>query len=264
MGAEVSGGTVSAVQVVSKHTAVRQELERLLETMLPGEPLAAERDLSRDLGVARMTLRRAVDSLVEEGRLIRRQGAGTFVSLPRVEQRLTATSFSRDMRARGMEPGSRTLLARTFAVGALLASVLEVPNGATILHVRRLRTADGAPMAVEDLHVPCDLVPGLQGSELEGASFYELLEQRFGLQIAFGMQTVEPALVTPEDAACLGVEAGNPAFCFERTSRLGDGRVVEFVRSVYRGDLYRIVVDIFPESPPSAHLSEAAAPPPAT
>lgn len=258
----MSDGAVSGVQVVSKHTAVRQELERLLGTMSAGEPLPAERDLARDLGVARMTLRRAVDSLVAEGRLLRRQGAGTFVSPRRVEQRLSATSFSQDMRARGMVPGSRTLWARTYAVGAVLGSVLEVPNGAMVLHVRRLRTADGAPMAVEDLHVPCDLVPGLQGADLEGASFYELLSQRFGLRIASGLQTIEPTLVTAEDASCLGVEAGNPAFCFERTSRLGDGRVVELVRSVYRGDLYRIVVDIFPEPLPVAPRPDTTAAPP--
>lgn len=240
---------VTGVQVVSKHTAVRQELERLLASMAPGEPLPAERDLSRDLGVARMTLRRAVDALVADGRLIRRQGAGTFVSPRRVDQRLSATSFSQDMRARGLLPGSHTLWAKRSAVGTLMATVLEVDKGSPMLHVRRLRTADGAPMAVEDLHVPCDLVPGLTGAGLEGCSFYEQLAQRFGVTIAAGTQTVEPCLVSPEDARCLEVEAGNPAFLFERTSRLADGRVVEFVRSVYRGDLYRIVVDIFPEAP---------------
>lgn len=237
---------VSSVATVRKHTAVRRELERLLAGMAPGEALPAERDLARDLQVARMTLRRAVDTLVEDGRLVRRPGAGTFVAPRRVDQRLSATSFSADMRARGMVPGSRTLWARRSAVGTLMASVLEVDKGSAMLHVRRLRTADGAPMAVEDLHVPSDLVPGLTGEDLEGASFYRLLADRYGLTIAAGVQTVEPCLITPEDAACLDVEPGQPAFHFERTSRLPDGRVVEYVRSVYRGDLYRIVVDIFP------------------
>jgi GntR family transcriptional regulator len=242
----MSTTAVSGVTAVRKHTAVRRELERLLGGMSPGEALPAERDLSRDLQVARMTLRRAVDTLVEDGRLVRRPGAGTFVAPRRVDQRLSATSFSDDMRARGMVPGGRTLWAKRSAVGTLMASVLEVDKGSAMLHVRRLRTADGAPMAVENLHVPSDLVPGLTGEDLEGASFYALLAERFRLTIASGVQTVEPCLTTPEDAACLEVDAGNPAFLFERTSRLSDGRVVEYVRSVYRGDLYRIVVDIFP------------------
>lgn len=245
-----SGG----LQVVSKHTAVRQELERRLTGMSPGEPLPAERDLARDMGVARMTLRRAVDALVEDGRLLRRQGAGTFVAPHRVDQRLSATSFSQDMRARGMAPGSHTLWARTHGVDSALGARLGLDEGHDVLHVRRLRTADSSPMAVEDLHVPEDLVPGLAGADLENASFYELLERRFGLRIASGTQTAQPCLVTAEDAECLEVAVGDPAFLFERTSRLADGRVVEFVRSVYPGDRYRIVADIFPDTPTALPL----------
>lgn len=196
-----------------------------------------------------MTLRRAVDALVQDGRLLRRQGAGTFVSPHRVDQRLSATSFSQDMRDRGMVPGSHTLWAKAYAADAALASVLGVDAGSSTLHVRRLRTADDSPMAVEDLHVPCDLVPGLTGADLEDSSFYEVLATRFELRIAGGVQTAEPCLVTHEDAECLQVSAGAPAFLFERTSRLADGRVVEFVRSVYPGDRYRIVADIFPTAP---------------
>jgi len=109
-----------------------------------------------------------------------------------------------------------------------------------------LRLADDEPMAVEDLHVPGDLVPGLTGDELENRSYYELLDQRFGHRIASGTQTAEAALTSADDAAALGVPVGTPAFCFERTCRVEGGRVAEFVRSVYRGDRYRIMVDIFP------------------
>lgn len=220
--------------------------------MSAGEPLPAERDLARQLGIARMTLRRVVDTLVAEGRLIRRQGAGTFLAPPRLDQRLSATSFSDDMRSRGMVPGATTLSARQIPAGMMLASVLGVQPTSSVLHVRRLRTADGQPMAVEDLHVPLGLTPGLAGNDLENSSFYHVLQDRFDLQIASGTQTVAPCLVTDEDAACLEVTAGSPAFLFERTSSVTDGRVVEFVRSVYRGDLYRLVVDIFPGAPATA------------
>ncbi len=240
----------------SKQTAVRQGLGRRLASMSPGEPLPSERDLAREMGVARMTLRRAIESLVHEGRLLRRQGAGTFVAAHRVDHRLSATSFSEDMRARGLAPGSRTLWARAEDADAVLSERLGVDEGHQVLHVRRLRTADGTPMAVEDLHVPCDMVPGLSGSELEDTSFYELLEERFDLHIAAGTQTAQACLTSAEDAAGLGVDVGDPAFLFERISRLADGRVVEFVRSVYPGDRYRIVADIFPEAPPITPLPE--------
>jgi GntR family transcriptional regulator len=115
-----------------------------------------------------------------------------------------------------------------------------------VLFVRRLRLADDEPMALEELHVPATVAPGLTGADLEGRSFYELLDQRFGNPVVSGTQTVEPALAGAEEAELLGIPAGAPVFLFERTSRVRGGGVAEFVRSVYRGDRYRIVVDIFP------------------
>jgi GntR family transcriptional regulator len=228
----------------SKQRLVRERIEALIDTLSPGEPLPAERELARDLGVARMTLRRAIDSLVHDSRLIRRQGSGTFVAAAKVSQGLSATSFSADMRARGLRPGGHTLFSRTTPAGVVLSSLLGVPPSSTVLHVRRLRLADDIPMALEDLHVPHAIAPGLTGEDLENQSFYQLLSDRWGCSIGSGTQTVEPCLVTTDDASVLDVPAGSPAFLFERTSRTTDGRVAEFVRSIYRGDRYRIVVDL--------------------
>jgi GntR family transcriptional regulator len=229
-----------------KQRRLRARLDDLIAAMAPGEPLPAERDLARDLGVARMTLRRAVDAMVADALVVRRQGAGTFVAPAKVAHRLAANSFSADMRARGLRPGSRTLSSSRAPAGVMLAALLDIPAGSPVLHVRRLRLADGEPMAVEDLHVPADLVPGLVGEELEDRSYYELIAERYGHRIASGTQTAEAALTSAEDAAALGVEPGVPAFCFERTCRVDGGRVAEFVRSVYRGDRYRIMADIVP------------------
>ncbi len=239
--------SVDAGRETATQRQLRAGLEELIAGLSPGEPLPVERDLARDLGVARMTLRRVVDQLVAEQRLIRRQGSGTFVAAPKVTQRLTATSFSADMRARGLRPGGHTVFARTSPAGAMLAGLLGVPPHANVLHVRRLRMADEEPMALEDLHVPLDVVPGLTGQDLEDTSFYDLLATRYGTPITSGTQTVEPCLASAEEADLLGVDAGAPAFLFERTSRTSDGRIAEFVRSIYRGDRYRIVVDIFPQ-----------------
>jgi GntR family transcriptional regulator len=228
---------------------VRAELDRLLAGLAPGEPLPAERDLARDLGVARMTLRRAVDALVRDQRLIRRHGSGTFVSAAKVNQRLTATSFSADMRARGLRPGSRTVAARRSPAGMMLAGLLDVPPHTEVLCVRRLRLADGEPMAVEDLHVPATVAPGLTGADLEDASFYDLLAQRYDDPVVGGTQTIEPALAGASEAGLLGIDPGSPVLVFERTTRVRSGGIAEFVRSAYRGDRYRIVVDIAAPTP---------------
>src|SRR3954447_21092655 len=111
--------TVDAGRETAKQRQVRPRLEELMTGLSPGEPLPVERDLSRDLGVARMTLRRAVDQLVAEQRLIRRQGSGTLVAAPKVTRRLTATSFSADMRSRGLRPGGHTVFARTSPAGMM-------------------------------------------------------------------------------------------------------------------------------------------------
>jgi GntR family transcriptional regulator len=245
----LAGAEVTAVPpggATSKQQLLREQLETLIQGMAPGDLLPAERRLAKELGVARMTLRRVIDDLVAESRLVRRAGSGTFVASAKVSQRLSATSFSADMRARGLRPGSRTIDAKRSPAGMMLAGLLDVSPETEVLHVRRLRLADHIPMAVEDLHVPTTVAPGLTGEDLEGASFYDLLDQRFGNPVVSGTQSVEPALVGEEEAELLGVEPGAPVFLFERTSRVRDGDVAEFVRSIYRGDRYRIVADIFP------------------
>lgn len=232
-----------------KYLRVRDELAARLDTMPAGQPLPAERELAREFGVARMTLRKAIDELVAEARLLRRRGSGTFVAPAKVAQRLSASSFSADMRARGLRPGARTVASRVSPAGMLVASCLDIPPSALALHVTRLRLADDIPMAIEDLHVPCDLVPGLDGADLADRSFYELLAKRYNLVMSGGIQTIEPTNTSRVEAEALEVAEGSAAFLFERRSWVPGGRIVEFVRSVYRGDRYRIVADIFPPDP---------------
>jgi GntR family transcriptional regulator len=153
------------------------------------------------------------------------------------------TSFSEDMRRRGMAPGSRTLSMATELAGARLGRLLHVSPGEEILVIKRLRLADGETMAIETLHLPATLVPGLTPADLDG-SFYDLLRERYGLAIASGTQAIEPTVTNEEESAALGVPLHSPAFLFERTSRDQVDRTVEFVHSVYRGDRYRIVTEL--------------------
>ena len=99
-------------------------------------------------------------------------------------------------------------------------------------------------LAIEDLHVRQALVPGLEGAELENGSFYELLESRYGITIVGGAQTVEPTVTNEEESELLRVPLHSPAFLFERVTRSAKGDLVEYVRSIYRGDRYRLVSEL--------------------
>jgi len=232
---------------VSKQEETRDRVLDLIESHEVGQPIPAERQLAIDLGVSRLTLRAALDDLVRDGYLDRRHGSGTYVTEPKIAQPLTLTSFSEDMRRRGMTPGSRTLELTSTLAGARLAHRMGVSPEARLFRVKRLRLADSMPMAMEILHVPEALVPGLTRADFEGRSFYELLQERYGITVASGTQSIEPTVTSEDESDVLGVPLHTPAFLFERTTVSESGRIVEFVRSIYRGDRYRLVADLVPQ-----------------
>jgi GntR family transcriptional regulator len=229
---------------MTKQSQARDRVLDLIEQIGVGEAIPSERQLSVELGVSRLTLRAALDELVREGYLERRRGSGTFVREPKIAQELTMTSFSEDMQSRGMRPASRTLSLVTTTAGARLGRFLNVSPSERIVIAQRLRLADSETMAIEELHVPEALVPDLTARDLEQHSFYELLEQRYGIVIAGGIQTIEPTVTNEDESEALGVPLHSPAFLFERTTRDDTGRIVEFVRSIYRGDRYRLVTEL--------------------
>src|SRR5438094_3386908 len=232
---------------MSKQEETRDRVLDLVESVAVGQPIPAERQLALDLGVSRLTLRAALDELVRDGYLERRHGSGTYVTEPKIAQPLTLTSFSDDMRRRGMTPGSRTLELTTTVAGARLAHRLDVSPETRLVRVKRLRLADSKPMAMEVLHVPEAFVPGLTRADFEDHSFYELLRERYGITIASGTQSIEPTVTSDEESEVLGVPLHTPSFLFERTTVSESGRIVEFVRSIYRGDRYRLVADLVPQ-----------------
>src|SRR6187397_2203216 len=236
---------------VTKQAATRDLVLDLIEQLAVCDAIPSERQLSADFGVSRLTVRAALDDLVREGLLVRRHGSGTFVSEPKIAQELTMTSFTEDMRRRGMQPGSKTLGLEVVPAGARLGRFLHVSPSEPIVVAKRLRLADSETMAIETLHVREALVPGLSAADLDGRSFYDLLRSRFGIVISGGMQTIEPTVTNEEESEALGIPLHSPAFLFERVTRSEQGEIVEFVHSIYRGDRYRLVTDL--NALPSPH-----------
>ena len=229
---------------MTKQRETRERVLDLVESLNVGDSIPSERQLAGELGVSRLTVRAALDELVREGYLMRRRGAGTFVAEPKVAKGMGITSFSEDMRQRGLTPGSRTLELQVVPAGARLGRILHVSPAEPVVVAKRLRLADGEPMAIELLHVREALLPGLTAVDLEQDSFYDLLTQRYGIEIIGGEQTVEPTVTDEEESETLGVPLHSPALLFERVTRSPTGEIVEFTVSIYRGDRYRIVSEL--------------------
>jgi GntR family transcriptional regulator len=243
---------------MTKQRETRERVLDLIENLSVGDSIPSERQLAGDLGVSRLTVRAALDELVREGYLLRRRGAGTFVAEPKVAKEMTITSFSEDMRGRGLTPGSRTLELQIVPAGARLGRILHVSPAEPVVVAKRLRLADGEPMAIELLHVRESLFPGLSARDLEQDSFYELLTRRYGIEIVGGEQTVEPTVTDEEESETLGVPLHSPALLFERVTRSPNGEIVEFTISIYRGDRYRIVSELGRGGEPAQPLSIVA------
>jgi GntR family transcriptional regulator len=241
---EQSNGRVRPV--ATKQSLVRDELLSMLDELQVGASIPSERRLAASLGVSRPTLRNAIDELVRGGLLVRRHGSGTYVAEAKIALPLTMTSFSEDMARRGMRPSSAVLSFETISAGAKLGQRLRISPAEPVWAIRRLRLADDETMAIEFLHVPKCVVPKLRREDLEGHSFYELLRERFGVVVASGVQTIEPTVTSEDEAEILGVPLHAPAFLFERVTESERGEVVEFVRSVYRGDRYKLVAELRP------------------
>ncbi|ALV53818.1 GntR family transcriptional regulator [Streptomyces sp. 4F] len=231
----------AASGAVLKRERVRDALLELIEARSPGDAVPSERALCARLGVSRPTVRAAVDELVVAGLLVREHGRGTFVAAEKITQELVPDHGALTVpQAKGVWT-SRILEFRTLPAGARVGRRLRVSPAAEVRYAARLRLVDRAPMAIEHLHLPAALVPGLAEAELEQGDLYEHFRDRHGVRVGEAVQSVEPTVVTRAEAELLDVPELSPALLFERLTTDTEGRPVEYVRSVYRGDRYRIV-----------------------
>jgi GntR family transcriptional regulator len=230
----------------SSHLPLYQQLQRALrravETRVlgPEDALPPERDLATELSVSRITVRKAIDGLVSEGILTRRQGSGTFVCA-RVEKNFSKlTSFSEDMRARGRNPRSVWLRRSVGTVTPEEALTLRSSPGTPVYRFNRIRFADEAPMAIEYATVLASCLPSLDAVE---SSLYVALE-RAGNRPVRALQRLRAVLFTEEQAQLLQTRAREAGLLVERLGFLSDNRAVEFTQSCYRGDIYDFVAEL--------------------
>ncbi len=238
--------------VVHKHVQVREYVRGLIDGADPGSPAPSERELVQHFGVARMTVRQALDALVGEGLLERVPGRGTFVARARADAPVRLSSFTEEMARRGMKPDARTLLARMEAAGPGVARALEIGEGDRVVHWQRLRLADGTPMCIEDAYLADSIVPQFLDQALPASLYAEL--QRRDLLPTRGEDSVDAALARPEEGELLGIHTGDPVLRVARRAFAGN-IAVEVSRSTYRADRFSLWVGLTrPHAPvPRSH-----------
>lgn len=219
-----------------KHVQVREHVRALIDDLPAGAAAPSERELVARFGVARMTVRQALDALVTEGLLERIPGRGTFVTSP-AEQSSPIASFTEEIRKRGMLPESQTLVARVEQAGPGVARALDISVGDPVLHWKRLRRADGQPICVEDAYLNEVLLPGFLQHGTP-TSLYEALQAR-GLRPTRAEDSIAAERASAEDAKLLGITEGDPVLRHSRRA-LAEDRLVEVARSVYRADAFTI------------------------
>ncbi|WP_343616493.1 GntR family transcriptional regulator [Novosphingobium sp.] len=213
-----------------------------------GQALPSERELCDSYGLSRVTIRKAIDGLVEDGLLERRQGAGTFVmgrqaasGTSRVEKSFAMlSSFSEDMLSRGRKPGNAWLDRAEGAVNPEEALALGLSPRSLVYRFMRIRYADGLPMALEQATLPGWGLPSIDAVD---SSLYDALD-KFGHRPVRALQRVRAIGFSEEHAELLKIAVGDPCLFIERRAFLADGRAIEVTHSWYRGDAYDLVAEL--------------------
>lgn len=172
---------------------------------------------------------------------MREHGRGMFVGRAKITQELAPARDAYRLPQASGSWASRVLEFTTVQAGARVGRRLHISPAAEITYIARLRLVDNEPMAIEYLHVPAALVPGLRPDDMESGDFYDFLRERHGVRVHEAVQSIEPTVTNEEEARLIGVPVLSPALLFERLTKDTAGRPVEYVHSVYRGDRYRIV-----------------------
>jgi GntR family transcriptional regulator len=209
----------------------------------PGDRFPSELDLARDYGVARITVRRAISELVRDGVLVRRPGKGSFVAAPKIERELVdVASFSARMQAVGVETTARVLDVRTMPATAELARLLTIAEGAPVMRLQRVRLTRGEPTVLETSHIPLDRCPGIVDEDFVANSLYQILADRYGLHPASSHKTLELTYASQSEGRLLEVAPGSPLFLLQAVVSAADRTVLEYAKTLYRGDRFRFRV----------------------
>lgn len=210
----------------------------------PGDRLPPERALCRDLHVSRATLRQALAELEQRGLVSRHQGRGTFVTRPRVQADLAGFfSYREALRARGMQLTTHVRSSAVVEAGRAVAAELGILPGDPVVRLERIRAVEAEALILETSHLPAAAFPGLETRDLASRSLYQVLREDYGCRVETAVETLEPVILTPQEAQLLGVPRNAPALMIRRVTTDASGRRVEHTQALLRGDRTRLLLE---------------------
>ena len=205
-------------------------------TLRPGARLENEIALADRLGLSRPTVRRAIQELVSKGLLVRRRGLGTQVVQRPLTREVELTSLFDDLKRGSREPTTELLSRAVIGADDRISEVLSVPSGVPILHVRRVRFADGVPLAILENFLASEFID-ISEEDLRTRGLYQLLRAR-GTSISVARQRIGARSATLEESKLLEIKARGPVLTMDRTAYSNNGRAIEYGHHCYRPDLY--------------------------
>ena len=220
--------------------------DTIAASLRPHDALPSERDLMSVYGVSRMTVRRAIAKLVDEGRVYNIHGSGTYVgSTDLFLKTPKLTSFTEDMMSRGFAASSRVLALTSVRATGEIARSLNISVESECTHIRRLRLADENPMAIEDVYLPREVL-ALEDFKL-AESLYSQLDHA-GHELHRAEQEIQAITLDDEQSRLLGVDPGTAALSVTRVSSSRRGQLIEYARTIYRADRYTFQLAVTKES----------------
>jgi GntR family transcriptional regulator len=209
-----------------------------------GEQFPTDEELCIEYNLSRGTVRRAVDMLVDENRLRREQGRGTFVTEPSLSPVFfRLANFTEEMIQRGCQPSTRLIRLQKLSATDQVAARLQIPLGAMVIEIARLRLADGKPMAYETRYLSETICPQLVEEDLENQSIHSLLIDKFNIPLTRACYTIEARILSCQEAELLQVEPGSASFAVDRVTYTLNNRPVVWYTCLYRGDVYRFTAE---------------------
>ena len=230
------------------HYQIKEILQEMIENeeLKPDDAIYTERELCEIQGVSRMTVNKAIMSLVNEGILYRQQGKGTFVARPKINQQLSKLKgFTEEMQEKGLKSNTRVLNFQVKKATKQNKTILELPDSEDmVIEINRLRMSSGEPVSIETVWIPYYMFRDMTLEMINGQSLYQVFRVKYKCFPSKAKQTIEPTKVNDYEADLLGLKNESLALLFRRTTFDEKQRPIEYTKSIYRSDNYRYEVTL--------------------